>query len=218
MADTTVIIGNSPVKIHDNLDGTYSATSVINAPIPTGANLMGKVGIDQTTPGVTNGVTIVGSLPNDGLTPTTGDVAQTPMLFNGATWDRQRGNTQATLLASATRTATATTATTKNYNARGIMLMLDVTAASGTGGLSVHLNASFPGAGVVAGINVAPPSIVAVGKYAYEIYPGSTAPGVAGSYNVNQRTSAILTPNWYVDVVHGDASSYTYALYYALIV
>lgn len=29
MADTTVLVGNSPVKIHDNGDGTYSATSFI---------------------------------------------------------------------------------------------------------------------------------------------------------------------------------------------
>lgn len=33
--------------------------------LATGTNIIGKVGIDQTTPGVTNGVSLVGSLANE---------------------------------------------------------------------------------------------------------------------------------------------------------
>lgn len=51
MSDITI-----PLKVVDNGDGTYSTTSVINAAIPAGANLIGKVGIDQTTDGNTNKV------------------------------------------------------------------------------------------------------------------------------------------------------------------
>lgn len=39
-----------------------SGTITVNA-LPTGANLIGKVGIDQTTPGTTNGVQVNAALP-----------------------------------------------------------------------------------------------------------------------------------------------------------
>lgn len=57
-----------PVKLIDNLDGTYTAIGKLAAnsgvdigdvdvlSIAAGANLIGKVGIDQTTPGTTNAV------------------------------------------------------------------------------------------------------------------------------------------------------------------
>ncbi len=51
MSDLTI-----PLKVVDNGDGTYSTTSVINAAIPAGGNLIGKVGIDQATDGTTNRV------------------------------------------------------------------------------------------------------------------------------------------------------------------
>lgn len=40
-----------------------SITSNSTAPLPTGTNLIGKVGIDQTTPGTTNGVQVNAALP-----------------------------------------------------------------------------------------------------------------------------------------------------------
>jgi hypothetical protein len=59
--------------------------------------------------------------------------------FNGINWDRERNNTQGTLLASAARTATATSPNQTNYNAKGVQLTIDVTAVSGTGGLILVL-------------------------------------------------------------------------------
>lgn len=60
MADVTVTVRDpatgalAPILYHDNGDGTYSP--YVN--IPAGSNLIGKVGIDQTTLGTTNGVVV----------------------------------------------------------------------------------------------------------------------------------------------------------------
>ena len=76
--------------------------------------------------------TIVGSLASDGLTPAGSSIAQTPMLFNETTWDRQRGNTQGTLLASASRISSVWAPLINNFNAKGIALYLNVSSVSGT--------------------------------------------------------------------------------------
>lgn len=50
------------VGIDQTTPGTTNGVQ-INAAIPSGTNLMGKVGIDQTTPGTTNGVQINAAIP-----------------------------------------------------------------------------------------------------------------------------------------------------------
>ena len=56
------------------------------------------------------------------------DSAAHPFLFNETTWDRGRNNTEITVLASGTRSASASSADLTNYNARGVMFMVDITA------------------------------------------------------------------------------------------
>lgn len=56
-AETTVYAGSGGCTVVACLKGLYAA---INGSIPAGTNLVGKVGIDQTTPGTTNGISIVG--------------------------------------------------------------------------------------------------------------------------------------------------------------
>jgi hypothetical protein len=53
------------------------------------------------------------------------------MLFNGATYDQKVNNAPITLLASAARTAETISPDQTNYNARGVMLVFDVTAVPG---------------------------------------------------------------------------------------
>jgi len=51
------------------LTGTSNGlNTVINAAIPAGSAIIGKVGIDQTTPGTTNGVQVNAALPAGGNT------------------------------------------------------------------------------------------------------------------------------------------------------
>lgn len=50
------------VGIDQTTPGTTNGVAV-NAALPAGANIVGKVGIDQTTPGTTNGVVVTSALP-----------------------------------------------------------------------------------------------------------------------------------------------------------
>lgn len=134
--------------------------------------------------------------------------------YNGATWDRQRGNTEGTLLASAARTATTVSPIQTNHNARGVIVWLNVTLASGTGGLQVRVQGQCPVSAAVAGMNAAPTAIIATGLVGYAFYPGSVATGAG----IVQVSSVPLPRTWQVSVTHADGSSYTYSLGYSLIV
>ncbi len=78
MSDLTI-----PLKVVDNGDGTYSTTSVINAAIPAGGNLIGKVGIDQATDGTTNRVVSKISQTDDENVVSFGNTAQ-PVFISGS--------------------------------------------------------------------------------------------------------------------------------------
>jgi hypothetical protein len=121
-----------------------------------------------------------------------------------------RLNTEGTLLASAARTATVTTATQTNHNARGVFLFLRVTAASGTGGVRARIEWVDP-LGSAKTLHAVPAYVTVVGTYTYLLYPGSPA----GASELNSSTP--LPRTWRVIVDHGDATSYTYSLGYALI-
>src|SRR4051812_21405518 len=66
-------------------------------------------------------------IPADAMTAANaGIVAAAPELFNETTFDRQRGNTEVTLLASAARTTSTGTPTQTNWNARGAIVNLNI--------------------------------------------------------------------------------------------
>ena len=54
------------------------------------------------------------------------------MLFNGTTWDRARNNFAMIADSSAARTSTVAGATVTNFNAKGAVITINVTAVSGT--------------------------------------------------------------------------------------
>lgn len=157
---------------------------------------------------------LMGSNVTDAKTPGAGDVGSLRMGYNGATWDRWRNNVQGALLASAARTAALASATQTNYNARGVKVILDITVASGTGGLTIYIFEHDPvtdkGVFILQGA-----SVTATGTYMYELYPGASA---AATGKVNTRVSATLGRTWHVYVSVGDGSSYTYSIGYQLIV
>jgi len=134
-------------------------------------------------------------------------------LFNGTNWDRQRNNQASNILPSAARTAGVDTATQINYNARGVIVFLVVTAASGSGGLSVAIQGADQ-AGNFVTLHTIAAAITATGTYAYELYPGvvATAPG-----NLKLSWSGALPRSWRVEVTVGDSSSYTYSVNASLI-
>lgn len=131
-------------------------------------------------------------------------------LSNGSTYDRQRGNTQGTLLASGARTAETPSPNVVNYNGRGAVVFVSITAASGTGGLQVVFQGQNPTTGEYHDLHAAPAALTGIGRFTYALYPGSTG-GTSG-------WGSVLPRNFRVRVGHGDATSYTYSLAYSLIV
>jgi hypothetical protein len=130
----------------------------------------------------------------------------TPYLYNGSTFDRQRGNTEGVLLATAARTAITTTAAQTNHNARGVALRLTITSA-GTGTLTVHLRTT-------SGWNLA--SFTGLTANALLVsYPGTTTGDPQGTAVMR---SMPLPRTWDAVVDKSDASSWTYSLDYHLII
>ena len=96
---------------------------------------------------------------------------------------------------------------------RGILIYLNVTAASGPGGLQCTLENLDPVSGQWAQANSTPTAITASGLQKYMVYPGaaSTNPGSS------QTASGPLCRQWRIHVFAGDATSYTYSLGYTLL-
>ncbi len=127
-------------------------------------------------------------------------------LYDGTgSWDLQRNNAEFTVLESALRTATTESADLINYNARGALIFLNVTAASGTGGLQVRFRYKDPVSGQYQYMNTAPTAITATGLAIYGLYPAALANG-------NQMTNQFLPRTWQIQVQHGNSTNYTYSV------
>lgn len=127
-------------------------------------------------------------------------------LSNGSDWDIQRNNTQVTLLASAARTSSTASSDQTNYNARGVLIYLQATAASGTGGLTVYIRGKDT-LGNYYNLFKAPAAITATGGYTYQLGPGVNTLG-----QMTGVQAADLPRTWDVYVLAGDSSSYTYSV------
>jgi hypothetical protein len=98
------------VGIDQTTPGTTNGVQV-NAALPAGTNLMGKVGIDQTTPGTTNGVQVNAALPaGTNLIGKTGIDQTTDGTTNGVRQTNAYPAGATPITASATGTTAATTA------------------------------------------------------------------------------------------------------------
>ncbi len=113
-----------------------------------------------------------------------------------------------TALASAARTETTASGVFKNPGYRGIRVYLSVTAASGTGGLTVIVRAVEPVSGAKVDLNAGGAAVTTAVKRMYEVYPSAAA----ASGFVQDAISRQLPGEFDVVVSHGDATSYTYSL------
>jgi hypothetical protein len=95
--------------------GTITAVTAITNALPAGTALLGKVGIDQTTPGTTNLVDTelpaAGALADGASNPTTPMIGANLMGWNGATWDRVRVQSVSYDMSAIAITTVATVAT-----------------------------------------------------------------------------------------------------------
>lgn len=117
-------------------------------------------------------------------------------------------------LPSAARTATVTGADIANSGERGIYVYVNITAASGTGGLRIGLQGKDPASGAyyyLTDITPAAGTWVAIAKRGGLFYPATmTAP--AGATEINPTVAIILPDIYRVQIVHADATSYTYSV------
>jgi hypothetical protein len=115
---------------------------------------------------------------------------------------------ESSVLDSGARTVTTTSGNQINTNSRCVTVFLNVTVASGTGGLTLRIVAVDPASGNSFFLNAAPTAVIATGQYAYVLGSGVTSSG--GS--IAQATAVPLPKTWRVSVVAGDSSSYTYSV------
>lgn len=130
-------------------------------------------------------------------------VASASTIYNGNSWDRARGNVDATLLASAARTTTQTVADQTNYNGRGVTVTLDVTVI-GTGSITLEIDGKDTASGKYVAL-LTGVAVTANGTTQYTVYPGVTAAA-------NAAVSMILPRTWRVVVTANNANSVTYSV------
>lgn len=126
-------------------------------------------------------------------------------------------NTEGLLLAGAARTTLATSPNQTNYNGRGIVLTLDVTANPG-GAEYLVFRLGFVTPSGKKGPVVAQFQIAAATNGTYKLM---VAPGASGTPEVAASNKAYALPvprTWYADVYHSGSGSWTYSLEYATLV
>lgn len=90
---------------------------------------------------------------------------------------------------------------------KGCVLYLNITAASGTGGLTPHLLMKDPGSGNYDDAVAMGSAKSAVGMYAYLIYPAASLIADNGA-----GITTMLPRKFAIKIVAGDSSSYTYSV------
>lgn len=137
-------------------------------------------------------------------------------LFNGATWDRQRSNTEGVALATSDRTATAVSPIIPNHNGRALFALLIVNTA-GTGNLTLRARqyADAAGTGLPTNLGAFNTGITATGRYGLMIAPGITPANIGASGTV-QQVAAQVFRSFVVEVVPSDGSTWNYSVLYAI--
>lgn len=128
----------------------------------------------------------------------------------GTSFDFERGNSDVTVFASAARTSTPTPFDGTNYNGRGLHLVIDCTAVSGSSSVVFTIQGKDAVSGKFYTI-LASAAIVGTGTTVLRVFPGLTAAG-------NLVVSDTLPRTWRVIATHGTADSTTYSVGASVIV
>ncbi len=138
------------------------------------------------------------------LVGNTGPWATAPLHFNGTSWDRQRGNTEVTILASAARTSSPANADITNHNGEAVDIIIDVTAISATPSVVFTVKGKDALSGQYYTI-LTSAAITGIGTTVLSIGRGLTAAA-------NTVANAILPRTFQVVPIHADADSITYSV------
>jgi len=113
-------------------------------------------------------------------------------------------NTYQTILASAVRAATTNGADNVNYGARGIHVVIDVTAVPGIDTVTPTIQGYDPASGKYYTI-LAGAAIVATGTVVMRVYPSQVAAA-------NVAVADCLPSMWRVIMTHSAATNFTYSV------
>lgn len=126
----------------------------------------------------------------------------------------QAVKTTGTALASAARTTTTQSADIDTTGFRGIVVFLNVTAASGTGGLTMRVRGRDPVSLSFANLVSDGSAITAVSIRSLQFGGGG---GASSATSGGGLLGGLLPDTIRIEVSHGDASSYTYSVGYCLV-
>lgn len=167
-----------------------------------------SVGIDTELPGA-------GAAADGAGNPTAPFVNAARSNFNGTTWDRNRNNVEGTVLTSQARTTTTNSTDQTNYNARGVLLLLNVSSEATGETLSLKIQAKDPVSAnytdyVDLGV-IYDAATDAPGTKLTAIYPGLVSSELAAGA---KGKAAPMPRVWRAVVTHSASSSWTYSLGY----
>lgn len=136
-------------------------------------------------------------VPAIDLSGVNGQLMTAGYLFNGATWDRQRGtiDTAALITLSAAGAGTTNSADQTNYSARGVKVGINISASSGTISVVVNIQGKDAASGTYYTI-ASTAALVGTGFVSLTVYPGITAAA-------NSAVADVLPRTWRVQVVSG---------------
>lgn len=193
------VVGLAQVRVRCSAYTSGSvAVSARFSPLPLPATPAG-LGVDTE-------ISAAAALSDALANPTAGLIGAVMMDFNGSTVERYRHNESRSLYASAARTAAPASTDQTTFGGIALIVSLVVSAASGTGGLTVIIEGKDANdtyytllqGPLVTAVNTSTPLVLVVDPRI-----------VAVANSIAQRP---LPRTWRVRVTHGDASSYTYAV------
>lgn len=132
------------------------------------------------------------------------------LLFNGSTWDRQRGNLDnVSLISASAATATQNGTDQTNYNHRGVIVVYDATAVTGSGSFTIAIQGKDPVSGKYYAL-LTGTARSTTGTDVLTVYPGITAAA-------NTAASMVLPRTWRVVATYNSGTNQTFTVSAALI-
>ncbi len=128
-------------------------------------------------------------------------------LYNGDTYDRHRNNEEITVLANAARTAETDSADLTNFNSKGILLTIDISADPGTAAITPNIQSKDPVSGNYSIIWTAAATLTGIGTTTYLVYPGV----LAADFNGTESVSIAIPRTFRFRMTVADSQSMTWS-------
>jgi hypothetical protein len=148
----------------------------------------------------------------DNLTPNSAPWVMSELVaYNESVWNRLRNNTAVPILTTAVRAATTNASDQTNYNARGVLVVLDITAnPGGAETLQMVIQSRAIVAANYSELATYPVTAAAANAtYFYILYPGSAETIATGRLEIQGLP---LPRTWRPRIVHSAGGNWTYTV------